>query len=198
MSISIKNSEDIRKMRIAGKLASEVLDFITPFIKADITTDEIDKICHNFMVDKQKTIPAPLNYSPPGHTPYPKSVCTSVNNQICHGIPSSKILKKGDIVNIDVTVLHDGWHGDTSRMFLVGKVAPHAQRLVDITRDCMYAGIEQVKPGAKLGNVGHAIQEMAEKNMHDKEAELDYTKAAAQLAEAAARIKTIQKLRKNK
>tara|TARA_B100000475_G_scaffold200574_1_gene185337 strand:+ start:3369 stop:4166 length:798 start_codon:yes stop_codon:yes gene_type:complete len=164
MSISIKNSEDIRKMRIAGKLASEVLDFITPFIKADITTDEIDKICHNFMVDKQKTIPAPLNYSPPGHTPYPKSVCTSVNNQICHGIPSSKILKKGDIVNIDVTVIKDGYHGDTSRMFFVGEPSIQAKRLCEVTYQSMWLGIEAVRPGAYLGDIGHAIQSFAESN----------------------------------
>ncbi|MAS00470.1 MAG: type I methionyl aminopeptidase [Nitrosomonadales bacterium] len=164
MSISIKNSEDIRKMRIAGKLASEVLDFITPFIKADITTDEIDKICHNFMVDKQKTIPAPLNYSPPGHTPYPKSVCTSVNHQICHGIPSSKILKKGDIVNIDVTVIKDGYHGDTSRMFFVGEPSIQAKRLCEVTYQSMWLGIEAVRPGAYLGDIGHAIQSFAESN----------------------------------
>ena len=164
MSISIKNSEDIRKMRIAGKLASEVLDFITPFIKADITTDEIDKICHNFMVDKQKTIPAPFNYSPPGHTPYPKSVCTSVNHQICHGIPSSKILKKGDIVNIDVTVIKDGYHGDTSRMFFVGEPSIQAKRLCEVTYQSMWLGIEAVRPGAYLGDISHAIQSFAESN----------------------------------
>ena len=117
MTITIKNKSDIEKMRIAGKLASEVLDFITPYVKPEATTGEIDSLCHEFMVNVQKTIPAPLNYAPPGHTPYPKSLCTSVNNQICHGIPGSKILKKGDIVNIDVTVIKDGYHGDTSRMF---------------------------------------------------------------------------------
>ena len=108
MAITIKNEHDIKKMRIAGQLASEVLDFITPFVKPEITTEEIDKLCHNFMVEEQKTIPAPLNYAPPGHTPYPKSLCTSVNNQICHGIPGPKILKKGDILNIDITVIKDG------------------------------------------------------------------------------------------
>ena len=119
MTITIKNKNDIKKMRIAGQLASEVLDFITPFVKPEITTEEIDRLCHNFMVEEQKTIPAPLNYTPPGHTPYPKSLCTSVNNQICHGIPGPKVLKKGDIVNIDITVIKDGYHGDTSRMFYI-------------------------------------------------------------------------------
>ena len=164
MSISIKNSEDIKKMRIAGKLASEVLDFITPFIKPNITTDEIDEICHNYMVDKQKTIPAPLNYAPPGHTPYPKSICTSINNQICHGIPGPKILKKGDILNIDVTVIKDGFHGDTSRMFFVGEPSIQAKRLCEITYQSMWLGINAVKPGARLGDIGCAIQTFAESN----------------------------------
>ena len=164
MSISIKNSEDIKKMRIAGKLASEVLDFITPFIKPNITTNEIDKICHNYMIDKQKTIPAPLNYAPPGHTPYPKSVCTSINNQICHGIPGPKVLKKGDILNIDVTVIKDGFHGDTSRMFFVGEPSIQAKRLCEITYQSMWLGINAVKPGALLGDIGHAIQTFAESN----------------------------------
>ena len=164
MTITIKNEDDIKKMRIAGQLASEVLDFITPFVKPEITTEEIDRLCHNFMVEEQKTIPAPLNYAPPGHTPYPKSLCTSVNNQICHGIPGPKILKKGDIVNIDITVIKDGYHGDTSKMFMVGKAQPHAQRLVDITQECLYRGIAEVKPGARLGDIGHAIQVHAEGN----------------------------------
>ena len=164
MSISIKNSEDIKKMRIAGKLASEVLDFVTPFIKPNITTNEIDEICHNYMVDKQKTIPAPLNYAPPGHTPYPKSICTSINNQICHGIPGPKILKKGDILNIDVTVIKDGFHGDTSRMFFVGEPSIQAKRLCEITYQSMWLGINAVKPGARLGDIGCAIQTFAESN----------------------------------
>ena len=151
-------------MRIAGKLASEVLDFITPFIKPNITTDEIDEICHNYMVDKQKTIPAPLNYAPPGHTPYPKSICTSINNQICHGIPGPKILKKGDILNIDVTVIKDGFHGDTSRMFFVGEPSIQAKRLCEITYQSMWLGINAVKPGARLGDIGYAIQTFAESN----------------------------------
>ena len=164
MSISIKNSEDIKKMRVAGKLASEVLDFVTPFIKPNITTEEIDKICHDYMVNEQKTIPAPLNYAPPGHSPYPKSVCTSVNHQICHGIPGPKSLKKGDVVNIDITVIKDGYHGDTSRMFYVGEPSIQAKRLCEITYQSMWLGIKEVKPGAHLGDIGHAIQTYAESN----------------------------------
>ena len=164
MSISIKNSEDIKKMRVAGKLASEVLDYITQFIKPNITTEEIDKICHDYMVNEQKTIPAPLNYAPPGHSPYPKSVCTSVNHQICHGIPGPKSLKKGDVVNIDITVIKDGYHGDTSRMFYVGEPSIQAKRLCEITYQSMWLGIKEVKPGARLGDIGHAIQTYAESN----------------------------------
>ena len=164
MSISIKNLDDIKKMRIAGKLASEVLDFVTPFIKPNVTTDEINKICHDFMVDVQKTIPAPLNYAPPGHTPYPKSVCTSVNHQICHGIPGPKYLKKGDIINIDVTIIKDGYHGDTSRMFYVGEPSIQAKRLCEITYQSMWLGIDAVKPGAFLGDIGYSIQSFAESN----------------------------------
>ena len=137
MTITIKNETDIKKMRIAGQLASEVLDFITPFVKPEITTEEIDRLCHNLMVEEQKTIPAPLNYAPPGHTPYPKSLCTSVNNQICHGIPGPKVLKKGDIVNIDITVIKDGYHDDTSRMFYIGEPSIQARRLCDITYQCI-------------------------------------------------------------
>jgi len=162
MSVSIKNLEDIKKMRVAGKLASEVLDYITPFIKPNITTEEIDKICHDYMVNEQKTIPAPLNYAPPGHSPYPKSVCTSVNHQICHGIPGPKSLKKGDIVNVDITVIKDGYHGDTSRMFYVGEPSIQAKRLCEITYQSMWLGINAVKPGAYLGDIGYAIQTYAE------------------------------------
>ena len=163
MTITIKNKSDIEKMRIAGKLASEVLDFITPYVKPEATTGEIDSLCHEFMVNVQKTIPAPLNYAPPGHTPYPKSLCTSVNNQICHGIPGSKILKKGDIVNIDVTVIKDGYHGDTSRMFYIGDPSIQAKRLCEITYHSMWLGIAQVKPGNYLGDIGFAIQTYAQK-----------------------------------
>ena len=164
MTISIKNNEDIKKMRIAGKLASEVLDYISPFVKPGISTEELDLLCHNFMVNEQNTIPATLNYAPPGHTPYPKSICTSVNNQICHGIPGDRTLKKGDIINIDITVIKDGYHGDTSRMFYVGEPSILAKRLCEITYQSMWKGIQQVKPGATLGDIGASIQEFAENN----------------------------------
>ena len=164
MAITIKNNTDIEKMRVAGKLASEVLDFITPHVKPGVTTGELDKLCHDYMVNVQKTIPAPLNYAPPGHAPYPKSICTSVNHQICHGVPGEKVLKNGDIVNLDITVIKDGYHGDTSRMFCVGEPSIQAKRLCDITYDCMWLGIAKVKPGATLGDIGHAIQSYAEKN----------------------------------
>ena len=162
MPITINNQEDIKKMRIAGKLASEVLDFITPFIKPGITTEKIDSLCHDFMTIEQGTIPAPLNYAPPGHMPFPKSICTSVNNQICHGIPGEKILKKGDVVNIDITVIKEGYHGDTSRMFFVGEPSIQAKRLCEVTYQSMWLGIREVKAGAYLGDIGHAIQSYAE------------------------------------
>lgn len=164
MAITIKNNADIEKMRVAGKLAAEVLDFITPHVKPGVTTGELDQLCHDYMVNVQKTIPAPLNYAPPGHAPYPKSICTSVNHQICHGVPGEKVLKNGDIVNLDITVIKDGYHGDSSRMFCVGVPSIQAKRLCDITYDCMWLGIAQVKPGATLGDIGHAIQSYAEKN----------------------------------
>ncbi len=164
MTIHIKNPQEIEKMRVAGKLASEVLDFITPFVKSGITTDEIDKLCHDYMVNVQNTIPAPLNYAPDGHTPYPKSICTSINHQICHGVPGPKSLKEGDIVNIDVTVIKDGFHGDTSRMFHVGETSIQAKRLCKLTYEAMWLGIQIVRPGAKLGDIGFVIQDFAEKN----------------------------------
>ena len=164
MAITIKNEFDIQKMRIAGKLASEVLDFITPHVMAGVTTGKLDQLCHDYMVNVQKTIPAPLNYAPSGHTPYPKSICTSVNHQICHGVPGEKVLKNGDIVNIDITVIKDGYHGDTSRMFYVGEPSIQARRLCEITYDCMWLGTVKVKAGATLGDIGHAIQTYAEKN----------------------------------
>ena len=164
MTVNIKNKEDIKKMRIAGKLASQVLDYISNYIAPNITTEELDKLCHEYMVNVQETIPAPLNYAPPGHTPFPKSICTSVNNQICHGIPGEKILKKGDIVNIDITVIKDGYHGDTSRMFFVGAPSIQAKRLCEITYESMWLGIKQVKPGNFLGDIGFTIQNHAEKN----------------------------------
>ena len=164
MTIHIKNPQEIEKMRVAGKLASEVLDFITPFVKSGITTDEIDKLCHDYMVNIQNTIPAPLNYAPDGHTPFPKSICTSINHQICHGVPGPKALKEGDIVNIDVTVIKDGFHGDTSRMFHVGETSIQAKRLCKLTYEAMWLGIQIVRPGAKLGDIGFVIQDFAEKN----------------------------------
>jgi methionyl aminopeptidase len=162
MTITIKNANDIAAMRVAGRLASEVLDFITPYVKPGVTTNELDKLCHDYIVDLQKAIPAPLNYAPGGYKPYPKSICTSVNHQVCHGIPNDKPLKKGDSVNIDITVIKDGWHGDTSRMFMVGEGSIAAKRLAALTYDAMWKGIEQVKPGAHLGDIGHAIQKFAE------------------------------------
>ena len=164
MTITINNADDIAKMRIAGKLASEVLDYITPFVVNGVTTERLDQLCHDYMVNVQKTIPAPLNYAPDGHTPYPKSICTSVNHQICHGVPGDKVLKNGDIVNIDITVIKDGYHGDTSRMFHVGETSIQAKRLSEITYQAMWLGIRQVKPDATLGDIGYAIQTFAEKN----------------------------------
>ena len=162
MTIIINSKTDIEKMRIAGKLGAEVLDYITPFVEPGITTDKINNLCHKYMLEQQNTIPAPLDYAPPGHSPFPRSICTSVNNQICHGIPGPKILKKGDIVNIDITVIKDGYHGDTSRMFFVGKPSIQAKRLCDVTYESMWVGIKKVKEGAFLGDVGHAIQTYAE------------------------------------
>lgn len=164
MTVNIKNEDDIAQMRVAGRLASEVLDFIAPYVQVGITTAELDRLCHDYMVNVQATIPAPLNYAPPGHTPYPKSICTSVNQQICHGIPSDKPLKNGDIVNIDITVIKNGYHGDTSRMFYVGDPSIQAKRLCEITYECMWLGISKVRPGATLGDVGHSIQQFAERN----------------------------------
>jgi methionyl aminopeptidase len=164
MTITINTAEDIAKMRIAGRLGSEVLDYITPFVVHGVTTDALDKLCHDYIVNVQQAIPAPLNYAPDGHTPYPKSICTSVNHVICHGVPGDKVLKNGDIVNIDITVIKDGYHGDTSRMFHVGEVSIQAKRLSELTYKAMWLGIAQVKPDATLGDIGYAIQSFAEKN----------------------------------
>ncbi len=164
MSVSIKTPEEIDLMRAAGKLASEVLDFITPHVKPNVTTDELDALCHAYMVDEQQTIPAPLNYAPPGYQPYPKSICTSVNHVVCHGVPGPKKLKSGDIINIDITVIKDGYHGDTSRMFLVGEPSIQAGRLCDVTFECMWRGIAEVRPGTHLGDIGHSIQSCAEEH----------------------------------
>lgn len=164
MSIVIKTAEDIAAMRVACRLASEVLDFITPHVKAGITTGEIDRLCHDYMVNVQGTIPAPLNYAPPGYRPFPKSICTSVNHQVCHGIPGDRLLKNGDVLNIDITVIKDGYHGDTSRMFAIGEPSIAARRLTDVTYECMWLGISKVRPGVRLGDIGHVIQKHAEKN----------------------------------
>ena len=164
MGIIVKNSEEIEGMRIAGRLAGEVLDYIAPFVKPGVTTEELDRLCHDYMVDVQGCVPAPLNYAPPGYPPYPKSICASVNHQVCHGVPNDRPLKKGDIVNLDITTIKDGWHGDTSRMFVVGEASIMAKRLCQITHECLWIGIAQVKPGAHLGDIGAAIQKHAEKN----------------------------------
>jgi len=157
MAVSIKNTDQINKMRVAGKLAADVLVMIEPYVKPGVTTDELDKICHDYIVNVQQAIPAPLNYHG-----FPKSICTSVNHQVCHGIPSAKKLKKGDIINIDITVIKDGFHGDTSKMFFVGKVNIAAKRICNIARKSLYIGINMVKPGVHLGDIGHAIQAYAE------------------------------------
>ncbi|GAA4405591.1 type I methionyl aminopeptidase [Quisquiliibacterium transsilvanicum] len=162
MTIEIKTSEDIAAMRVACRLASEVLDYITPFVKPGVTTGELDRLCHDYMVNEQGSVPAPLNYAPPGYRPFPKSICTSVNHQVCHGIPGDKVLKNGDVLNIDITVIKDGYHGDTSRMFFVGQPSVAARRLCEVTYECMWLGIEQVRPGATVGDIGHAIQRHAE------------------------------------
>ncbi len=151
-------------MRIAGRLAAEVLDFIAPHVKPGVSTGTLDRLCHDYIVEVQQAIPAPLNYAPAGYKPYPKSICTSVNHQVCHGIPGDKVLKGGDIVNIDVTVIKNGFHGDTSRMFAVGESSVQARRLCEITYECMWLGIREVRPGARLGDVGYAIQQHAERS----------------------------------
>jgi methionyl aminopeptidase len=163
MGVTFKTEADIAAMRIAGRLASEVLDYITPFVKPGVTTGELNRLCHEFMVNVQGTIPATLNYCPPGYTPYPASICTSVNHQVCHGIPGDKVLKNGDVVNIDVTTIKQGYFGDTSRMFFVGEASVAARRLCEVTYECMWLGIDQVKPGASLGDIGAAIQKHAER-----------------------------------
>jgi methionyl aminopeptidase len=161
--ISIKTEEDIQRMRIAGRLAAEVLDFIAPHVKQGISTDELDRLCHEYMVNVQQSIPAPLNYCPPGYTPYPKAICTSDKDVVCHGIPGDKVLKNGDVINIDITVIKDGYHGDTSRMFYVGEPSILAKSLGDTTFESMWLGISKIKPGAHLGDIGYAIQQYAEK-----------------------------------
>jgi methionyl aminopeptidase len=154
--IKLHGPDDFAAMRKAGRLAAETLDFITPHVVDGVATIELDKLCHDYIVDRE-AIPAPLNYRG-----FPKSICTSINHVVCHGIPGDRKLVDGDIVNIDVTVILDGWHGDTSRMFYVGKPSVKAQRLVDATYRAMMAGIEMVRPGVQLGDIGHAIQQLAE------------------------------------
>ncbi|MEX0618768.1 MAG: type I methionyl aminopeptidase [Pseudohongiellaceae bacterium] len=160
MAVIIKTSEDIAKMRVAGRLAADVLEMIEPKVVAGISTGELDRICHDYIVNVQKAVPAPLNYNG-----FPKSICTSVNHVICHGIPSdTRILKNGDIINIDVTVIKDGYHGDTSIMVCVGDAPEHAKRLIRVTRECLYKAIELVRPGITLGDIGHIIQKHGEAN----------------------------------
>ena len=160
MKINLKTNDQIVQMRVAGKLAAEVLEMITPCVVPGISTGELDRICHDYIIDTQKSIPANVGYNG-----FEKTICSSVNQVICHGIPSeNRILKDGDILNIDVTVIRDGWHGDTSKMFLVGKTQPHNERLVKVTQECLYKAIEVVKPGAYLGDIGAVIQEHALKN----------------------------------
>lgn len=159
MNPIIKTPEEIVKMRAAGKLAAQVLKMVEPHVKAGVTTDELNTLCHDYMVNELNVIPAPLNYHG-----FPKSICTSVNHQVCHGIPGKKKLKDGDIINIDVTVIKDGYHGDTSKMFFIGKPKVKAQHIVKIAQECLYIGIDMVKPGIFLGDIGHAIQTHAEAN----------------------------------
>jgi methionyl aminopeptidase len=157
MAVIIKTPDEIDKMRVAGRLAAEVLEMVGEHVTAGVTTAELDRICHDYIVGVQQAVPAPLNYRG-----FPKSICTSVNHQVCHGIPGSKVLKDGDIVNIDVTVIKDGFHGDTSKMFFVGAPSILARRLVDVTHQAMWKGIAQVRPGSQLGDIGHAIQQFVE------------------------------------
>ncbi len=164
MAITLHSADDIDAMRLACRLASEVLDALTPHVRPGATTGELDRIAHALMVDVQGTTPATLNYAPPNYPPYPASLCTSVNDEVCHGIPNARVLKNGDIVNIDVTVIKNGWHGDNSRMYIVGEASIAAARLCRITFEAMWKGILKVGPGARLGDIGHAIQTFAEYN----------------------------------
>ena len=157
MPVTFKTPEEIEKMRVAGRLAAEVLEMIEEHVQPGVTTEELDQICHDYIVNVQNAYPAPLNYRG-----FPKSICTSVNHVVCHGIPGPKQLKKGDIINIDITVKKDGYHGDTSKMFFVGEPSILAKRLVSVTQECLYLGIEMVKPGVRLGDIGAAIQKHAE------------------------------------
>lgn len=157
MAIKIKTEEEIKKMRVACKLAVNVLDMIKEYIKEGVTTDYLNDICHKYITEDLKAIPAPLNYRG-----FPKSICTSINHQVCHGIPDSRKLKNGDIINIDITVIKDGYHGDTSKMFFIGNPTIKAKRLVEVSKECLYLGILEVKPGATFGDIGAVIQDYAE------------------------------------
>jgi methionyl aminopeptidase len=157
MAIEIKHGDDIEKMRVAGRLAAEVLEMIAPHVQAGITTDELDRICHDYIVNVQQAIPAPLNYHG-----FPRSICTSVNHVVCHGIPGDRTLKKGDVVNLDITVIKDEFHGDTSQMFFIGEPSVLAKRVSEVARECLLLGIGMVRPGVHLGDIGHAIQQHAE------------------------------------
>jgi len=159
MAVSIKTPDEIEKMRLAGRLAAQVLEMIEPHVKPGVSTETLNRLCHDYIVEVQKAVPAPLNYRG-----FPRSICTSVNHVVCHGIPNDKPLKNGDIVNIDITVIKNGYHGDTSRMFLLGEVPQWAARLCQVTQQSMYLGIEQVRPGAQLGDIGEVIQKYAEKH----------------------------------
>ena len=162
MTITIKDAEGIAGMRVAGRLAAELLDYLAPLVQPGMTTNELDRLAEIHTIQVLGAISAPLNYAPGGHDPYPKSICTSINQQVCHGIPNDKPLKKGDIVNVDVTVIKDGWHGDSSRMYMVGDVSVAAKRLCNLTYEAMWKGIMKVREGAYLGDIGHAIQTFAE------------------------------------
>ena len=166
MNVTIKTPEEIEKMRIAGRLAAEVLEMIEPHVKVGVSSGELDRICHEYIVNEQDAIPAPLNYgAAPGRPGFPNATCISINQVVCHGIPSDKkILKNGDVVNIDITVIKDGYHGDTSRMFLVGKVQPFNERLVNVTQECLYKGMAEVKPGSRLSDIGRVIAQHAHAN----------------------------------
>lgn len=162
MSIILKTPEEFKKMRVAGRLAAQVLEMIEPYVVAGVTTDELNTICHRYITETQKAIPAPLNYRG-----FPKSICTSVNHVVCHGIPNDKPLRTGDIVNIDITVIKDEYHGDTSKMFIVGDVAPYAKKLITVTQECLYLAIRMIKPGVtRFGDIGAVIQAHAEKNRY--------------------------------
>ena len=158
MTIHIKTPADIEKMRIAGRLAADVLHMIRPHVAPGITTGALDELCHDHIVNVQQAIPAPLNYRG-----FPRSICTSVNHQVCHGIPGARTLRQGDVVNIDITVIKDGWHGDTSKMFPVGKINTAAERICRIAKECLLIGIDKVRPGVTLGDIGAAIQSYAER-----------------------------------